>query len=341
MASIKQRESGFWQAKIRRKGWPLQSRTFEQKAEAEKWARAIEHDMDTGVFQSASDAERTTLSDLIKRFEKEFAPHHYRVREDKKEAWRFQCARLSESLGAYSLAAIDQKIIAKFRDDRLNGGKRKAVSESTVRKELHLLSKVLSFAETECGINLPRGNPVDKIRKPKEGKGRDRRLTDKEWGKLEVQCRKSRNRHLLPAFTLAVESAMRQGELLSLRWEDVDFKNRFALLSDPEKIKNEEPRAVPLSSRAIEVLTRLPRSIDGVVFNVERMTLYHAFIAACKRAGVTNYTWHDLRHEAMSRLAERGDFSVLELAAVSGHKTLQMLKKYTHLQATKLAEKMG
>ena len=134
---------------------------------------------------------------------------------------------------------------------------------------------------------------------------------------------------------------MRQGELLSLRWENVDLKNRFALLPDPDKIKNEEPRAVPLSTRAVAVLTALPRSIDGIVFPVERMTLYHAFMAACTRAGISNYTWHDLRQEALSRLAERGDFTVLELAAVSGHKTLQMLKKYTHMQASKLAEKIG
>jgi integrase len=341
MATVKQRENGGWQAKVRRKGWPAQSRTFEQKTDAEKWARAVEHEMDQGVFTSASDAERTTLGDLITRFEKEFAPHQYRVREDRKEAWRFQCARLSEILGSYSLAAIDQKTVAKFRDDRLAGRKRLAVSESTVRKELHLLSKILSFAESECGISLPRGNPVEKIRMPKEGRGRERRLTTEEWKAVETQCAKSRNRHLLPAFTLAVETAMRQGELLSLRWENVDLKNRIALLLDPDKIKNAEPRAVPLSTRAVDVLARLPRSIDGVVFPVERMTLYHAFMAACARAGVTDYTWHDLRHEALSRLAERGDFTVLELAAVSGHKTLQMLKKYTHMQASKLAEKMG
>ena len=106
-------------------------------------------------------------------------------------------------------------------------------------------------------------------------------------------------------------------------------------------MKNGEARAVPLNSEAVAVLEALPRSINGVVFPVERMTLYHAFAAACKRAKLDNFTWHDLRHEALSRLAERGDFSVLELAAVSGHKTLQMLKRYTHLQATKLAEKMG
>lgn len=339
MASIKQRESGFWQAKIRRKGWPLQSRTFERQVDAEKWARAVEHNMDTGVFQSASDAERTTLSDLIKRFEKEFAPHHYRVREDKKEAWRFQCARLSETLGAYSLASIDQKIVAKYRDDRIAGkGTRKPVSESSVRKELFMLSKVLGFAETECGINLPRGNPVDKIRKPSETRSRDRRLTGDEWKKLEVECQRSRNRHLWPALQLSVETAMRQGELLALRWENFDKKRRLAFL--PET-KNGEARSVPLSKKAVEVINTLPRHLTGVVFPVERMTLYHAFAAAAKRANITDYTWHDLRHEALSRLAERGDLSVLEMAAVSGHKTLQMLKRYTHLQAEKLAQKLG
>jgi len=134
---------------------------------------------------------------------------------------------------------------------------------------------------------------------------------------------------------------MRQGELLSLTWMQVDIKRHLALLTDTEKIKNEEPRAVPLSSAALAVLKTLPRTVSGVVLPVERLTLYHAFRYACNRANIKNFTFHDLRHEALSRLAERGDFSVLELAAVSGHKTLQMLKRYTHLQTEKLARKLG
>jgi integrase len=113
------------------------------------------------------------------------------------------------------------------------------------------------------------------------------------------------------------------------------------MLDDPEKIKNGEPRAVPLSPAALAVLDALPRSVSGLVLPVRRMTLYSVFAAACARAKVENYTFHDLRHEALSRLAERGDFNVLELAAVSGHKTLQMLKRYTHLQAAKLADKLA
>jgi integrase len=339
MATFKQRESGWWQAVIRRKGQPQQSKTFQYRSDAEAWARDIENKMDRGVFQDRSEVEQTTLGQLIDRFEREFAPHHYRQREDNKEAWRFQCARLQDELGQYALAGLDQRLVAKYRDARQKPqGGRAAVGQSTVRKELYMLSKVLHFGETECGIVLPHGNPVNKIRKPSDGKARDRRLTAEEWARVEDECRASRNIYLWPAVQLAVETAARQGELLALTWKHVNLIRRLAHL--PET-KNGEARTVPLSPCAVAVLDTLPRSIGGVVIPVQRMTLFHVFKAAVKRAGVENFTFHDLRHEALSRLAERGDFSVLELSAVSGHKTLQMLKRYTHLQAEKLAEKLA
>lgn len=328
-----------WQAKVRRRGHPPQSKTYTYQAEAEKWARRVETEMDCGAFISTNEAERTTLSDLIKDFKADFAPHHYRQRKDKKEAWRFQLDRLDEALGKYSLAAIDQKLVAAYRDGRLKGNQgRKAVGETTVRKELYMLSKVLGFAQTEKGIAMPRGNPVDKIRKPTEGKGRDRRLTADEWQAFATECRASRNPWLWAAVQLAVETAMREGELLALQRKDIDKTRRLVMLYET---KNGEARAVPLSAAALAVIEALPLSTTGLLLPLERMTLYHAFMYARQRAGINDFTFHDLRHEAMSRLAERGDFSVLELAAVSGHKTLQMLKRYTHLQAEKLAQKLG
>lgn len=339
MATITPRDSGGWQAKVRKQSWPVQSKTFRTKSAAETWAKQVEADMDRGLYRSTTDAERTTVAEIIDRFTTEFAPHHYRARADQKEAWRFQCARLRVHLGAYSLAVLDQKLVANYRDKRLKGDERcEAVGPATVRKEVFMLSKVLRFAETECGIALPRGNPVEKIRIPKDGKARDRRLSAEEWSSLEAQCRRSRNRYLWPAVVLSVETAMRQGELLGLRWQDVDFARRIALL---ELTKNGEARAAPLSNKAIETLRALPRHLHGPIIPVERLTLYHAFVAACQRADIDDYTWHDLRHEALSRLAERGDLSVFELASVSGHKTLQMLKRYTHLQAEALARKLG
>ena len=341
MASFRQRDSGYWQAIIRRKGYPDESRTFRTKADAEAWARDVESKIDRGIFVSASEAERTTFSDLAKAFQTDFAPLHYKPREDKQETWRFQLALLDEFFGPYSLAAIDQQLVAKFRDMRLKGSAiRKGVEACTARKDIFMLSKVLGFAESEKGITLPRGNPVKKVRKPSEGSGRDRRLSADEWKRLETQLRKSRSPFLWPAVQLAVETAMRQGELLSLRWEHMDLARGVAFLPKT-KTKNGEARAAPLSTRAITVLNLLPRSISGNVLPVKRSTLYHAFIAACKRAAITDFTFHDLRHEALSRLAERGDFSILELAEVSGHKTLQMLKRYTHLNVERLAKKLG
>ena len=258
---------------------------------------------------------------------------HYKAREDGKEAWRFQLNHIDDKLGAKTLAELDQKLVADYRDERL-----KLVSGTTVRKELYLLSKVLGFAQMELGINLPNGNPVLKIRKPAEAKGRDRRLNDSEWSDLELECRKSRNIYLWPLVALARETCMRQGELLKMQWEDVDWKRKFVFLHDT---KNGQARAVPLSPTAIDILKNLPRSITGTIFPVERMTLLHAFQGALKRAKITDFRFHDLRHEAISRLAERGDFSVLDMAAVSGHKTIQMLGRYTHLSAEKLADRLA
>lgn len=336
MATITVRDSGWFQARIRRRGYPVQSKSFRTKTAAETWARGIETEMDRGAFMSSTLAERTTFSEVIRRFTSEYAPYHYRSRDDRKEAWRFQCQHLEKALGPYSLSAITPKLVAKYRDERLL-----TVSGSTVRKELNLLSKVLTVASQEFELTVVAKNPVSLVRKPKEGKGRNRRLTEEEWTSLEHQCRASRNPWLWPGVRFAVETGMRQGELLQLHWEMIDWDRHLALLLDPDKIKNSEPRAVPLSLAAIDVLKGLPVSVrKGVIFPLERMTLYHVFIAACKRANISDYTWHDLRHEGMSRLAERGNLSLLEMASVSGHKTLQMLKRYIHLQAKNIAKKL-
>lgn len=333
MATFKVRESGYVQAVVRRKGWPQQSKSFRTKSEAEVWARQVESEMDRGGFVSASLAQRTTFSGIADRFIKEFAPFHYRKREDEKEAWRFQVRHLNGFFGEYSMAALTPQLVAKYRDDRL-----KTVGASTVRKELNMLSKVLTVSGQEFGVAVPTGNPVLNVRKPQESKSRERRLDSKEFDALLAECRKSRNPWLLHAVNFALATAMRQGEILVLRWENVNKTRRLALL--PET-KNGEARAVPLTSEALAVLDAMPRAIKGIVFPVERMTLYHAFNAAVKRAGITNFTFHDLRHEALTRLAERGDLSVIELASISGHKTLQMLKRYTHLRAEDLAKKLG
>lgn len=331
MASIvaRQQQDGTvtWQVKIRRRGYAPVSRTFVRRADAERFARQTEADMDKGVFVSLDEAHSVTLSDLIDRFRREFAPRY------KGRHVETILRMLEDRLGKLSPAALTATKIAAYRDGRLADG----VSGETVRKELALLSKLIKTAMREWGIALP-GNPVANVSKPPPSKPRERRLKEGEEARLMASLDRCRNRYMRPLAELAIETAMRQGELLALQWDRVDLKRRIAFL--PET-KNGEARAVPLSSRAVAILQDLPRSIDGRVFPISQGLVVQAWGHAVKRAGLENLHFHDLRHEALSRLAERGDLSVLELAQISGHKTLQMLKRYTHLQAEKLARKLG
>jgi integrase len=142
---------------------------------------------------------------------------------------------------------------------------------------------------------------------------------------------------MVPLVKLALETAMRRGELLALQWEHIDLSVQTALLP---MTKNGTARVVPLSKKAVAVLAELPRRGDGPVFPISHMTMHNCFRDACKRASINNLHFHDLRHTATSRLAEKLP-NVIELASVTGHQTIQMLKRYYHPNAEALAQKLG
>lgn len=342
MPSIRCRGPYQWEARVRVKGKPTVCKTFTLRADAERWARQTQAELERGTYLPRKTAELTTIADLAKRFETDFAPHHYLG-----QAWRFKLARVREKLGQYSLAALSAQQISEYRDQRLTEPdsrykkdleKAPRVSPATVKGEIDLLSKLLGFAQKELGITLPNGNPVLGVRKPSNGKGRERRLSPNERIRLLDECSKSKNPWLRPAVELALETAMRQGELLAMCWKDIDLKSGVAVLS---MTKNGESRAVPLTEAAIATLKALPRTLAGPVLPTDRMTLHKAYARACERAELDDLTFHDLRHEALSTLAELGQFNVLELAAISGHKDPRMLKRYTHLDAGKLAARIN
>ena len=199
--------------------------------------------------------------------------------------------------------------------------------------------QIFDHAIKEWGIPLP-NNPSRLIKKPRPDKGRDRRLKDGEEDRLLDHCERSRALLLKPLVILALETGMRLGELLSLTWDKIDASKRTALLTDT---KNGDKRVVPLSVRALHTLQMIPVNInsnrvfwrwstkDGVE-NVWRRT--------CKKALIDDLHFHDLRHEATSRLFEKG-LNMMEVASITGHKNLQMLKRYTHLKAEELALKLG
>jgi integrase len=230
------------------------------------------------------------------------------------------------------MAALTSSYLAAYRDKRL-----KAVSGATVNRDFNVLSHAIDTARREWDIFLP-VNPCTLVRRPPTGRPRSRRLVGDEEQRLLTQCRAARNPWVADYVALAIETGMRRSELIGLRWTHVDFDRRTAFLA---MTKNGESRAVPLSSRAIALLRGLPRSDNGQVFgDFTRDALKHSFNRAARRAGITGLRVHDLRHEATSRFFEKG-LNVMEVAAVTGHKTLQMLKRYTHLSASDLASRLG
>ena len=337
MAAIYKRGPAHWQALIRRKGYPTQSKSFKRRIDAEAWAREIEAEMDRGVFTSRKEAENTSLSEALDRYESEISSTKKSYEKSLIRKWK------SNPLAKRSLASIQGKDIAAYRDARL-----KEVSPNTVRLELALLSHLFTIAVKEWGM-AGLVNPVSQIRKPKLPQGRDRRLLP---GELEAICQSSDSPVLSDLVRFAIETGMRRGELAGMTWDMVDIKKKTVTL--PET-KNGEKRNVPLSTEAVRILSSLARRIDGEVWGMKPDSITQAFLRALARARgnyekkfeskkekpdaafLVDLTFHDLRHEATSRFFEKG-LNPMQVAAITGHKTLQMLKRYTHLKAEDLAE---
>lgn len=231
-----------------------------------------------------------------------------------------------------TLAMLSSADIATYRDERL-----KSVSSSSVIRELNTIAHAIDIARKEWGVHLLQ-NPVRMIRRPAPPRGRDRRLESDEEQSLLAAADAGRSAHMRPLIILAIETAMRQGEMLSLTWSDVDLDKRIAHL---DMTKNGESRDVPLSSRALEALDALKQQqVDERVVPSTKSGVQQAWGHLRARAGLSDFHFHDLRHEAVSRLLERG-LNVIETATISGHKELRMLQRYSHLRAVDLVDRLG
>ncbi|HJV26734.1 MAG TPA: site-specific integrase [Aromatoleum sp.] len=326
MATIRQLRSK-WQAVVRRRGHPQQSKTFDLKKDAERWARQQERLMDAGEWVDQTEAKRTSLGELLDRYGQEVSPSKRGSRSELIRISRFKELELAK----YSAAAITAQMIAAWRDQRL-----KKVSSGTVLRELQLLGHIFTVAIREWGINL-QGNPVSLVRKPSPGKPRDRVLTDAQRAALLHELTRCRNPWVKPVVIFALETAARRSEILALRWKNVDLLNATARL---DVTKTDEPRTIPLSSTCVAMMKGLPETLDGRVFPVTIEALKQAYERAVARAGIKNFTFHDLRHDALTRLANLG-LTVLELRAISGHTTANMLQRYVSISAAELAKKIA
>jgi len=331
MATISKRvnEGGSvtWQVRLRKRGHAPIVRTFARKSDATAWAHDAESLTQKGGVIS-TEADNTTLGEALRRYAKEVTPRKKGAdRElDRIAAW------LRDDLSHRHLARLRGSDFAEYRDKRREDG----VADGTIRLELALVSHMFTIASKEWNMEGLR-NPIKSVTMPKPGTPRDRRLWPDEEAKL-LPALAEIHPHLRPLAELAIETAMRQGELLALTWENVDLGRRVALLPDT---KAGEPREVPLSTRAVEILKALPAHVKRTapVFPVSQDYVIRSFAAACKTCEIEGLRFHDLRHEATSRICLR--MSLQEAMKVTGHKTPSMLMRYFHPKVEDLAKKLG
>ena len=332
MASFRKRNDK-WQARIHRKGCAPEVKTFQLKSDALKWARNIESQLDLGLM--VPKRSMLSLSVIIDRYVDEVTPLKKGASQERYRANQLRKTKLAHM----SIDKITGEVVAQYRDSRL-----KEVSPNSVRLEMAFLSVVFEQCRKEWGFAL--SNPIRQIRMPKPGKPRQRRLEAGEEEALMLACRESGAHYLQTFVTLAVETGMRFGELASVTWENVNLDKRTVYLPDT---KNGSPRTVPLSTRALNAIQTQPRSIDGRLFSAKPGSIRSAFLIALSKAQGTQpdskeflrgLRFHDLRHEAVTRLFERG-LNVVEVGTVSGHKTVAMLQRYAHIRAEDLVQKLG
>lgn len=324
-----------WEAQIRVRGRPSISSTFGSKADARAWASKTESEVARGIYRERGQDDQLTLGILIDRYLVEVTPL--------KKGANVETIRLAairrDPICEIRLSDYLSSDTAGYRDRRLS-----VVSGSTVNREFNLISHVFNVGRKEWGVKME--NPIASLTRPKNNRARNRRLRPKEEVALlhELRPRERdergvylrggcRNSLMLPLTKLALATAMRMGELLSLRWEHVHLDERFVHLPDS---KNGESRDVPLSMPAREILAGLSQDVPGQVFPLSEEAAKQAFSRAVIRAGIGDFHFHDLRHEAVSRMAPLIRDS-LTLSKVTGHKSTRMLGRYFHPDASYLA----
>lgn len=385
MATIEKRQDSTgtttYRAKIRIKGYPAQSATFDRLSKAKEWAKSTEAAIKEGRHFKTAEAKKHTLGDMIDRYIRSVLPQKSassRTHQEQQLTW------WKDQLGDRLLSDMTPALIAEYRDrlqetpyrktgvlrtdspDALTLTRRTAYrSNATVVRYLAALSHAFTVAMKEWG--WVEENPVVKVTKPKEARGRVRFLSDEERGRLLAACRESRSPDLYLAVVLALSTGARQQEILGLKWKDVDLERRVAVLHET---KNGERRVLPLAGVALEMLRQRKRErkkerkqagegdalfvplaeAERLIFpsraahsrkdktqpfrhpprRQKAVDLRTPFETALKKAQIEDFRWHDLRHSAASYLAMNGA-SLAEIAEILGHKTLAMVKRYAHL----------
>ena len=330
MAYIRKTGNGNWEAQIRRKGHPSISATRGTKAEAEMWAKKKEIELLDGKRAAAS----KTFGDILTRYKQEFKAKTDQARRNtEKKINRL----LTDPIAKVKLKNLDATQFAKWRDARLLD-----VTGGTVLRDTAVIYSAMRMAIREW--KWIDHNPLKEIDKPKDNPGRDRRISDDEIQKITAVC------HYLPepkatttrqkmcvAFLLALETGMREGEILGLTADRVFFTRRVVHLR-AQDVKNGVKRDVPLSSKAVRLIKQMGTDSDSLFVGMTGSTISNLFAKCRTEAGIDDLHFHDTRHEATARLSKRLD--PWELARALGHTDINQTLKYYQTTADESAKKL-
>jgi integrase len=335
MASIQKRNSSY-RARIKRTGKSTISQTFLTRNEALQWVKETQAMVDLGLYEAAPIRSLKTFSQAAICYRDTHSIHKKIVRS---ETYRLHI--LIKRWGNLPIEEVNKAAILDLRDDLLSSGR----SGDTINHYFNTLSKLFQMLNNEWDLDI--ANPIKGIKRMPPSKGRTKRI----HGAIEQQLLNSCERLSLPLLgsiiQFAIQTGMRRGELMGLTWADIDLPNRKAYL---HCTKNGDPRQVPLSQAAIAAINSLPQDRSGKVFPMSLGQLRTQFERVCnhsksefKPVGMNPFEdlrFHDLRHEALSRLSDAG-LNVIELSHVSGHRTLGMLKRYVHCSHQAILEKVN
>jgi integrase len=301
------------------------SKTFATHAQARQWAASTEASLPLPITTSAplslaespQEAAVQSLEQASLQYGREVSCHHKGVRQE--------IQRISElcrlEFAHKALTEVTADDIKKLRDSELAKGR----SGSTIRLKLSLISAIYRHANAEWQLSVD--NPVAAVRKPPAGRARQRRLTADELERLTKSTQHCRNPHMKALVLFAIESGMRRSEMLSMSWREVHFDRGVIALADT---KNGQPRWIPLTPSAREILMRQQTARTTRPFPITESAVAQAWPHILKRAAIDGLRFHDLRHEALSRWAHRLGGDVFKLSLVSGHRTLSMAQRYVH-----------
>ena len=343
MASIEKRVSDdgatSYRVKVRLRGHEPVTATFQRLTDAKTWAAQTETELKANRYFGAS--KRHAVKDLLDRYENDAVPHLKSARDVKKRlsVWR-------DRIGNLLLSDLSVSTIKKHKDEIKATPKDRGDGERTgadVNRTMAALSSALTYAVKE--LEWLEENPMKRVRKFAESRGRVRYLTADELPELLKACRTSKNEHLLLAVMLSLSTGARQSEVMGLRWKQIDLKAKTALLIDT---KNGERRTLPIVGEALDLLVargKVRNIADDRVFPASKRSkkegavvdLRAPFEAALKAAKITDFHWHDLRHTCASYMAMSG-VSQIEMAKLLGHKTLAMTMRYSHLSPQRTIE---